>query len=595
MINILLIWFWKLFGDTWISKDDAQTLFAQGEYQEFVDTTNNNVDTYDDIVYRRGLAFLKLWQYDKALESFLTSYKVLKSNVNVGMMKSLWLFLKEDYDSVEETLKVLGSPNLFEQSAIHLLRWINFYHRGNLWSAKNFIINSLDWDPISPIAYHYLGRIALDQRKWNLAKNYLIKSSDQWYVVDSQNFYLAQAYIELDETEEASLILEQFPNEKIDVLDDPSVYYLTQAKLAKQKEDRATSLAFYNKVLDQDPTNQSLYTLIGKMYLDQWDIQKAQATFQEWYDYDQTNTNFLVDQYIVFATSENQDTKNKKELFSKILTEIWSNQTKYDYAAKTLYEEGLFTEAHVFVDRLLTINPNHRSGKNTKRNILTQSILSSLRQQEPVDEKFEDILDRFPNDSIIVTLLSTIQANEWNQEDALNTLNLISTTFDWFNYSEIVAWQLSYALLEWRWWVEELIEEFVSLRQKELLEDLEEYEASEPLIENIVLEQNENELTEVYTSRIEQEYQRVYTAWKRAIPSVEDDYIDRTRLLLQRMLASFVDKQRDYASQSELVEIDFRFSEDDFIKSEAQSVLGNPYKRLSSFYGDIDTLFIKDS
>gem|GEM_PF-5544015 len=54
-----------------------------------MESTSNNTDTYGDLVYRRALSFLRLGRFEEAQASALDSYKVLKSNVNVGLMKSL--------------------------------------------------------------------------------------------------------------------------------------------------------------------------------------------------------------------------------------------------------------------------------------------------------------------------------------------------------------------------------------------------------------------------------------------------------------------------------------------------------------------------
>ncbi len=595
ILNVLLIWSWTLFGNSGVSKDEAQTLFAKGDYANFVDQTSDDIQKYDDIVYRRWLAYLKLWEFDKSLQSFLTSYKVLKSTVNVGMMKSLWLFLKQDYDSVEATIKPIRSPNFFEMSAIHLLWGINYYYMWNLWAASSWITDSLAWDPISPIAYHYLGRIALDQQKRELAKTQFIRAADQGYATRTQDLFLAQAHVELDEDQEAGFILEDFPRDQIEKLPDPAVYYLTQAKVASGKEQRDTALAFYNKVLEADPSNQSLYTLVGKLYLDQWDSKKAWEIFQQWYDYDQTNTNTLVDQYVAFVSSDLDDPKFKKDLFSKILLESGTKQAKYDYAAKTMYDNKLLTEAQLAVDRLLTINPNHGWGKGVKRDIYAQKILAWLRNKENVEGLFDQTLRDFPEDQYILTIKTIMQANEWNTNIAWGTYNTIWETVNGYNFSEVLWSQISYAFLEGRWGIEELISRFVARKQEEITQQIDDHALQEPRIDEIDLERSEEETIEQFDARIQTAFVAANTAREKQRPVIDDNMFKKMTLLLKRLNSWYIDNQRDYSSQAELVELDFRFAEDDFIKSQAHEILGSPYKRLVPFYDHVDTLFIKDA
>jgi len=381
-INIFAFVWRKVFGgQQQASLDEAQVLFAQWEYQEFVESTSNNTDTYGDLVYRRALSFLRLGRFEEAQASALDSYKVLKSNVNVGLMKSLWLFLKGDYESVELTIKSLWSPNLFEQSAINLFRWINFYHQWNVANATKFINTSLQTDAISPIWYHYLGRIHFDQSKRDIALNNFSKASAQGYDSLDQQLYLAHTYYKIGRVEEAELLLTSMGDIDVDSLENPSVYYSTLALIAKEQDDSSNAIAAYVNAIEAEPENQTLYTQLWRLYLENDDLENALLVFQEWWSFDETNTDI---QQILWCYYPNSWKNSHHQSWKYCL-----NLSKKRYASPKPPDSSSYFSRSCFISRSRSIAADYADARSQERE---QALQDYLNEESSLDEVFVEFI-----------------------------------------------------------------------------------------------------------------------------------------------------------------------------------------------------------
>lgn len=376
LVNLLaFLWRKYIFSDPNLSKETA--LFAQWMHQEFIDETSDNVRRYWDLVYRRWISFLKLGEFQQASWSLMKSFQKTKNPYALNLLKWISLWQDEDFVWADVVLQRATSDNVFEQSAVVLMRWINKYHEWKIKEAHTLVIDSLKLEPVSPLANYYLAKIQADQ---NQIKASLInfEKAYAWWIERWWEFDLAYAKMLLADDK----IVESFEVVKnyaawLDKVTDEVYVLMWDIAIADGKKQNARK--FYELAIGTQSDNKNIYVKYSDMLIDEWELEEAIKLLQQWYDVDHSSIDLLTKKILLMSKNKVWFERLSTEI-TKTLREFWTDHSQYALLATTLFDVKEYDLVQPILNKLDILSPWDKTSHDLRKKIYTYEAMKELTE-----------------------------------------------------------------------------------------------------------------------------------------------------------------------------------------------------------------------
>lgn len=355
--------------------------------------------------------------YDEARRMFSIVYKHDKNPKVIWLIQSILFFEKHDYVSSAKVLSNVESANIFEQSAIDLMRWIALYHQWNTDASLSHIRSSMSYDPVSPIWNLYLAKIYLGQNNILRAQSFLDIAKKEW--LDTKDIDFVKAWILYAQQEyEASLqLLEWQIVGKIDSVDHIDLLTL-KARNYEALWNEKEAINIYLEMFESDNSRVSLLEKIFHIYKKDMKYSSASLIISKALEMDETNVDFLIEKYLIDSLI---DANKESILFQELLQDLWVNWKWYEALVKRLYEERNLVRLNESLKRLFTISPRNQIGNIVQKSLLVEDILWSLKDNniESQDIAYQSLISTYPNDRITHLFFSIRRLLSGDRESAI--------------------------------------------------------------------------------------------------------------------------------------------------------------------------------
>ncbi len=442
-VNLLLFVIWNFFYTSSSKVGSLEELFLAGEYEELIDWSSNNITRFGDIVYRRAMSLLELGRFDEARESFLTVYQDNKNPAVISLVQSILFWQKWEFSASAEVLKSVSSGNIFEQSAVDLMRWIALYHDWDTAGAKTELLASISRDPISPIGNRYLAKIELDANKIAPARTYADTASAQW-VTSEQSDLLEAIFLLKEEEYDASL-------KALLNINDP----LFDSEITQLKAKNYEGLGMNDKVIDEylalyekDIQDSATLRKISDLYVKQEKYEESSLILAKALNVDATNVTILIEKYI--SDSLNQPAL-AETFFARLLEDIWTDVKGYELLVTRLHERQDFAKLDVALKRLFTLSTTNWTWNKIQLWLLVDEVLNALRawDQELLDNSYQALISKYPKARDSYFLLALRWQLSWDTDAAMLEYEKIFTDDERVaTQDELLRSTYVYALLE---------------------------------------------------------------------------------------------------------------------------------------------------
>ena len=404
LVNVLaFLWRKYVFSDPNLSNETA--LFAQWMHQEFIDETSDNVGRYWDLVYRRWISYIKLGEFQKASWSLMKSFQKTQNPYALNLLKWLSLWQDDDFAWADAVLLRATSDNIFEQSAVALMRWINKYDEWKSKEAHALILDSLKLEPVSPLGNFYLAKIQSDQ---NQVKASLINFEKAYWGWIKRGWEFDLAYAKMLLADEQ--LVESFSVVKdhvawMDEISDEIYVLMWDIAFADGKEENARK--FYELAIATKTPNKNTYTKYADILVEQEEFEAAAKVLQKWYNVDNTFVDLLTKK-ILLLVQANVSSEDLSNEVNTTLREFGTNDKQYAQLATTLFNEKEYDIVQSILDKLDLLSPWNPTSHELRKKIYTFEAMKELTEHGVSWSYANDIWARYRN-SIEYNLIDMVQ------------------------------------------------------------------------------------------------------------------------------------------------------------------------------------------
>ncbi|MEP7255702.1 MAG: caspase family protein, partial [Ferruginibacter sp.] len=165
-------------------ENSGNQLFAEEYYRASVDLNSRHYLPFE----RLGYVYLNTTQYALA-DSFFYEADLRKQDLHFKKgVEPLWWINPLDYAFSELKPCTMDTSILLKDDVMAFFNWgMSEYQKNNIANAIRILKKVIDIDKQNPLAFHYLGKIFYEQKKWEDAE-LMFKYAIQFYL-DTASFY----------------------------------------------------------------------------------------------------------------------------------------------------------------------------------------------------------------------------------------------------------------------------------------------------------------------------------------------------------------------------------------------------------------------